>query len=153
MAGRPVTPAIDRIFSRLVPVGTCLEYNGARSHGYGSIRVVVGAGVYRSLQVHKLIYETHFGPVPEGLVVRHTCDNPPCCNPEHLLIGTHKDNTNDMIERGRYRGRPRQEECLRGHPFDEENTYISIRRSGHEHRQCRACQRIRKAVQTQNGAA
>ncbi len=40
-------------------------------------------------------------PVPDGLFVRHTCDNPPCCNPAHLLIGTAADNTHDAIERDR----------------------------------------------------
>ena len=37
----------------------------------------------------------------EGVVIRHTCDNPPCINPEHLLAGTHADNTDDMMQRGR----------------------------------------------------
>lgn len=107
------------------------------------MRVVVGPGVYCSRQVHKVVWEVHFGPVPKGLVVRHSCDNPPCCNPDHLLIGTQQDNVNDMIERGRYRGSGRREKCKRGHLFDEANTYISIRKNGYEHRQCRACWKIR----------
>ena len=41
-------------------------------------------------------------PIPPGMVVRHTCDNPRCCNPAHLILGTDKDNTDDMLTRNRY---------------------------------------------------
>lgn len=50
---------------------------------------------------HRVAYEIARGPIPEGMLVRHSCDNPTCCNPDHLLIGTHKENTGDAIERNR----------------------------------------------------
>jgi hypothetical protein len=50
---------------------------------------------------HQYMYRLTKGSVPEGLVVRHTCDNPSCVNPEHLIVGTYKDNTQDAVARGR----------------------------------------------------
>jgi len=52
--------------------------------------------------VHRFIYTQCFGEIPEGLVVRHKCDNKMCINPEHLLLGTHQDNMNDATERKRF---------------------------------------------------
>lgn len=49
----------------------------------------------------RIFYKECFGEIPKGMVVRHKCDNPLCINPEHLELGTHQDNTNDKIKRGR----------------------------------------------------
>lgn len=48
-----------------------------------------------------MAYELSNGPIPDGLLVRHSCDNPPCCNPAHLLTGTTADNMRDRDERNR----------------------------------------------------
>jgi hypothetical protein len=55
----------------------------------------------KSVRLHRLIYEQNYGEIQEGLIVRHKCDNRNCINPEHLEVGTPKDNTRDMLERGR----------------------------------------------------
>jgi hypothetical protein len=51
--------------------------------------------------VHRLIWISINGQIPQTICVRHTCDNPPCCNPRHLLSGTNFDNVRDRVERGR----------------------------------------------------
>lgn len=58
-------------------------------------------------RLHRVIYEMNYGKIPKEMVIRHKCDNPNCCNIEHLEIGTPQDNVNDMIERGRStKGKP-----------------------------------------------
>lgn len=61
--------------------------------GYGQITV---NGKY--WQTHRYVYTQHYGEIPEGLVIRHSCHNPKCCNPDHLSVGTHQDNYHDSIE-------------------------------------------------------
>lgn len=68
--------------------------------GYGSIRRK-RKGRYWKVLAHRMSFETWVGPIPEGHIVRHSCDNPPCINPQHLSTGTHADNVRDRDERGR----------------------------------------------------
>jgi hypothetical protein len=56
---------------------------------------------YKKTKAHRYFYEKFKGKIPKGMLVCHTCDNPACCNPEHLFLGTDKDNTQDMIKKGR----------------------------------------------------
>lgn len=66
----------------------------------GSVMVRGGYGQLndrkRLLKAHRLSWELHFGAIPDGLLIRHLCHNPVCCNPSHLLPGTIKDNHVDM---------------------------------------------------------
>lgn len=76
----------------------CWEWRGAKQkYGHGLLSV---AG--RNLKAHRISYEYHVGPIPDGLCVRHRCDNPPCVNPAHLELGTRADNNRDRDERGRH---------------------------------------------------
>lgn len=79
---------------------SCTEWQGSRSEqGYGRVQYM---GKQRL--AHRLAYVQANGLTLEdikGKVVRHTCDNPPCINPAHLLIGTHSDNMKDMWSRNR----------------------------------------------------
>lgn len=51
--------------------------------------------------LHRYIYRKFYGEIPEGLVVRHKCDNSKCCNPLHLELGTREDNNHDRVQRNR----------------------------------------------------
>jgi hypothetical protein len=77
----------------------CWEHPRRNNTPYSCI--VVGGRKGKTMAVHRIIYEQCVGPIPEGMLVCHHCDNPPCCNPDHLFLGTHKDNMRDMTKKGR----------------------------------------------------
>lgn len=56
---------------------------------------------YTMVRTHRVAYELTYGPIPAGKHVLHRCDNPPCCNPAHLFLGSEMDNTHDAIGKGR----------------------------------------------------
>lgn len=135
MKGFAPTPAIDRLFERLCWDGDCLIFEGATTKwGYGVIRERVD-GKRTMTGAHVIVYRDTVGPVPQGLLICHTCDNPPCCNPEHLWCGTPSENMYDKVAKGRAsNGRDRWTHCVEGHEFTPENTITWGGR-----RSCRTC--------------
>lgn len=96
-----LTTTADRIWSLVDAKGPddCWPWIETAEEGtYG--RLSVGGVV---VAAHRVAYELSHGPIPAGQVVRHTCDNRPCCNPAHLVVGSQLDNMRDAVERGRLR--------------------------------------------------
>lgn len=90
----------------------------------------------RCYRAHRVAWVLANGrAIPNGMIVRHTCDNPICVNPHHLLLGTHRDNIHDMNSRKRG-ARSKKTECLRGHSLSGDNLYVTALGKRH----CKACQ-------------
>jgi hypothetical protein len=70
-------------------------------NGYGKFQAGQGIGKTNVVYAHRSSYELASGPIPVGMDVLHSCDNPPCVNPAHLHLGTAADNAREMVERGR----------------------------------------------------
>jgi hypothetical protein len=79
------------------PLSTpCWEWMGARTNNKGEIW-----WKGKVLLTHRASWEVHRGPIPKDMLVAHRCDNPPCCNPDHLFIASQKDNIRDCIAKDR----------------------------------------------------
>ena len=121
----------------------CWTWNGYRQPtGYGRLRYQG-----RSILAHRLAYELTVGPIQLGKQLHHRCANPPCVNPAHLVQVTGSEN-NAQRDRTKLGSHQRDKtRCIRGHPFDEANTYY--RPSGH--RMCRECARERDRHRPRRG--
>lgn len=124
----------ERFFACVQQVGDCWEWRGAIDiGGYGKF-----AAGRRFFQAHRWAYEFLRAEIPEGLPLDHLCSNRPCVNPWHLepvtqRVNLHRSNNHVGIN-------ARKTHCIRGHAFDEANTYITPKRG---RRHCRACALIR----------
>ncbi|MGV0949382.1 MAG: HNH endonuclease signature motif containing protein [Azonexus sp.] len=121
---------------RGVSVSECVESSRTPSRVYPQIKV---AG--RQRPESNVTWEQANGPIPDGLLVLHRCDNPRCVNLEHLFLGDHGDNARDRESKGR--GRGGWTTCAKGHPFTPENTYI---RPDNGRRHCVECRRRTDSV-------
>ena len=92
---RPSTP--QDFLSLVNKTETCwLWMGGVDKNGYGQFTVN-----YRNTRAHRYSYSTFVATIPKGALVLHSCDNPPCVNPSHLSLGSHKENARQRAERGR----------------------------------------------------
>jgi hypothetical protein len=91
-----------RFLSLLDKTGSCWLFKGSLDHqGYGRFKIpIIEHKNGKYVKAHRFAYQLFKGD-PGEFDVCHTCDNPPCCNPEHLFLGTHQDNMKDMANKGR----------------------------------------------------
>jgi hypothetical protein len=116
--GNPVPRKERSLGERLAEIGWdvtdrgCWEWRGTRNEdGYGLFSAKLLGFV--NARAHRVMYEYLAEPIPDGLILRHSCDNPPCCNPDHQIPGTMAQNSQDMVERGR--SHKRGDVCANGH--------------------------------------
>lgn len=127
-----MTTLEQRFIKKVNKTENCWIWIGARdTFGYGAMTVNK-----KNVNSHRVSYELFNGSIPEGLFVRHTCHNPACVNPKHLIVGTHRDNMRDMADSKRGSNQHKgKTHCKANHEFTESNTYF--RPSGG--RRCRTC--------------
>ena len=115
----------------------CIVWRGPLNrYGYGVSKVRGNR-----MTAHRRAWASANGPIPNGLMVLHRCNNRACVNPAHLYVGTAKDNSHDAVRAGTLRPPFRGvTHCKRGHAFTRENTYV-----WHGKRHCLACKSLRRA--------
>lgn len=121
----------------------CWLWTGHRDkNGYGRLRADKQEDETkgRLTRAPRMSWEMHFGPIPLGLDVFHTCDRPPCVRPDHLYLGTVIDNGRDIRERHQ-----KKSHCFRGHELEGANLIWHLSKHGHPVRKCRACHNLRRS--------
>ena len=90
---------LQYILSKTIATSTgCMEWQGTIVNDYGQVYVF-----NKPIRTHRFVWERFKGIIPKKLQILHSCDNPICCNIEHLFIGTCKDNMIDKVNKGRHR--------------------------------------------------
>lgn len=93
------TAFFDRV--EMIPFHDCWEWIGSKdTGGYGTFPKKTKEG-YTNCKAHRLSWEVNIGPIPAGLCVLHKCDNRGCVRPDHLFLGTQKENIYDMLAKKR----------------------------------------------------
>ena len=109
MAPRVISPEIRfRRYFVERPCDECWPWTGRTVwRGYGQFSLWPSRIPGGNIRAHRYAWILRNGEIPDGLFVCHRCDNPPCVNPDHLFLGTHQDNMDDMDKKGRRALAPR----------------------------------------------
>jgi hypothetical protein len=127
----------ERFWSKVQKSDGCWLWNGR--NGPPAARMLIAG---RFELAHRVSWRLHFGEIPAGKYVCHHCDNPPCVRPDHLFVGTPRDNMRDMIAKGRaVYPNATKTTCSNGHALTPENVLPRVGRGGRMWRQCRPCMR------------
>jgi len=116
---RKLTDPVKRFWSKIDKSRgskSCWPYTAGRNwYGYGMFNPTSK----KHVPAHRYMWQLKNGPIPKGMLICHKCDNPPCCNPDHLFIGTPADNMRDKVRKGR------------------QSTKVPKPRYGEDHHNCR----------------
>lgn len=127
---------IEEIFHSHIKIETydCWTWTGSILNGYGRL-------TYKgqTKKAHRVSWELYYGIFNTKLYVCHKCDNTECVNPNHLFLGSPKDNMKDMVAKNRAKNQHKNKtHCKNGHPLNSENVYASP----NGQRVCKPCRRI-----------
>ena len=124
----------------------CWLWTGGLNQGYGYFRFEG-----RTEGAHRVSHKLFKGPIPKGMDTMHACDVRNCVNPNHLSVGTRKENVWDCVRKGRYLPtylaniHKDKTHCPRNHPYNEANTIYYTTPKGEPTRECRECKKISRA--------
>lgn len=129
---------LDRLLSKVHKTDSCWNWTGQTVGRKADGKYGILMHDRKRWCAHRLFYHLLVGPIPVGIYVCHKCDNPRCVNPDHLFLGTPKDNTQDCVRKGRIRnGNMGKTHCKHGHPLTTDNIYTSDKR--YRARKCKIC--------------
>ena len=119
-----------QIISGIDFTDTCWLWLRTQQFGYGYTKIK-----RTRWRLHRLMYTVKHGPIPPRLEVCHKCDIRNCCNPDHLFLGTTKDNMQDASTKKRW-SKQHRTHCIRGHSFAEWSMFKGTKR------ECRKCHNL-----------
>ena len=129
---RKKRPLAERFWEKVIKgahESSCWSWDGAKTgFGYG----VIGTGIAKRMDgAHRVSWQLHYGDIPAGSLICHTCDNPECCNPLHLFVGSYSDNMQDCKAKGRFSKPPISKRKGVLHPMCRfsENEILQLRKA------------------------